>query len=74
MAKKQGVQKKRKVIVEAIGQAHIHSSFNNITFSSTCGVWGFADTISFWRNSEYIFSDRFDYVNRTGNEECDSDC
>ncbi len=30
MAKKQGTQKKRKVIVEATGQAHIHSSFNNI--------------------------------------------
>jgi small subunit ribosomal protein S11 len=30
MAKKTGVQKKRIVKVESSGQAHIHSSFNNI--------------------------------------------
>lgn len=30
MAKKVGTQKKKVVKVEAIGQAHIHSSFNNI--------------------------------------------
>ncbi|HHU57276.1 30S ribosomal protein S11 [Geofilum rhodophaeum] len=30
MAKKAGSQKKRVVKVEALGQAHIHSSFNNI--------------------------------------------
>lgn len=30
MAKKVGTQKKRVVKVEALGQAHIHSSFNNI--------------------------------------------
>jgi len=34
MAKKT-VQKKRKVIVEAIGEAHIHASFNNIIVSLT---------------------------------------
>lgn len=30
MAKKAGTQKKKIVKVEAIGQAHVHSSFNNI--------------------------------------------
>jgi small subunit ribosomal protein S11 len=35
MAKKSGTQRKRKVKVEAIGQAHIHSSFNNIIISLT---------------------------------------
>ncbi len=30
MAKKAGTQKKKTVKVEAIGQAHVHSSFNNI--------------------------------------------
>jgi small subunit ribosomal protein S11 len=30
MAKKAGTQKKKVVKVEAIGQAHVHSSFNNI--------------------------------------------
>jgi small subunit ribosomal protein S11 len=30
MAKKAGTQKKRVVKVEAAGQAHVHSSFNNI--------------------------------------------
>ena len=30
MAKKAGNQKKRVVVVEAQGEAHIHSSFNNI--------------------------------------------
>jgi small subunit ribosomal protein S11 len=30
MAKKAGTQKKRVVKVDALGQAHIHSSFNNI--------------------------------------------
>ena len=30
MAKKSGTSKKRKVQVTSIGQAHIHSSFNNI--------------------------------------------
>jgi small subunit ribosomal protein S11 len=30
MAKKAGTQKKRIVKVDALGQAHIHSSFNNI--------------------------------------------
>ncbi len=34
MAKKT-VQKKRKVVVEAIGEAHIHASFNNIIVSLT---------------------------------------
>ncbi len=33
MAKKSGSQKKRVVKVEAQGQAHIHSSFNNIIIS-----------------------------------------
>ena len=37
MAKKTGSTKKRVVIVEAIGQAHIHSSFNNIIVSLTNG-------------------------------------
>lgn len=36
MAKKKVVSnKKRKVAVEALGQAHIHSSFNNIIISMT---------------------------------------
>lgn len=35
MAKKAGTQKKRVVKVEAQGQAHIHSSFNNIIVSLT---------------------------------------
>lgn len=35
MAKKSGTQRKRKVKVEATGQAHIHSSFNNIIISLT---------------------------------------
>jgi len=34
MAKKT-VTKKRKVLVEAIGEAHIHASFNNIIVSLT---------------------------------------
>jgi small subunit ribosomal protein S11 len=33
MAKKTGSSKKKKVKVEAIGQAHIHASFNNIIIS-----------------------------------------
>ena len=33
MAKKSGSSRKRVVKVEAIGQAHIHSSFNNIIIS-----------------------------------------
>lgn len=35
MAKKAGTQKKRVVKVEAQGQAHIHSSFNNIIITLT---------------------------------------
>ncbi len=35
MAKKTGTQKKRVVIVEPVGQAHISSSFNNIIVSMT---------------------------------------
>lgn len=35
MAKKTVSAKKRKVVVEALGQAHIHSSFNNIIISLT---------------------------------------
>ena len=35
MAKKAGNQKKRVVNVEAVGQAHIHSSFNNIIITLT---------------------------------------
>ncbi len=35
MAKKTGLSKKRTVKVEAIGQAHIHASFNNIIISLT---------------------------------------
>jgi len=35
MAKKKGISKKRKVHVEAEGQAHIHASFNNIIVSLT---------------------------------------
>jgi small subunit ribosomal protein S11 len=33
MAKKSGTSRKRVVKVEALGQAHIHSSFNNIIIS-----------------------------------------
>jgi small subunit ribosomal protein S11 len=33
MAKKTGVSKKRVVVVEPTGQAHVHSSFNNIIIS-----------------------------------------
>ncbi|MDP4186898.1 MAG: 30S ribosomal protein S11 [Bacteroidota bacterium] len=35
MAKKTGTSKKRVVKVEAVGQAHIHASFNNIIISLT---------------------------------------
>ena len=35
MAKKTGSSRKRTVKVEAIGQAHIHASFNNIIISLT---------------------------------------
>lgn len=35
MAKSSKSTKKRKVIVEAIGEAHIHASFNNIIISLT---------------------------------------
>ena len=35
MAKKPGTTKKRVVKVEAVGQAHIHSTFNNIIISLT---------------------------------------
>lgn len=35
MAKKSGASKKRTVKVEPVGQAHIHSSFNNIIISLT---------------------------------------
>lgn len=35
MAKKTGVVKKKVVKVEALGQAHIHSTFNNIIISLT---------------------------------------
>lgn len=35
MAKKSGTSKKRTVKVEPVGQAHIHSSFNNIIVSMT---------------------------------------
>lgn len=38
MAKKSGSQKKRVVKVEAQGQAHIHSSFNNIIVTLTNGT------------------------------------
>jgi small subunit ribosomal protein S11 len=37
MAKKTGTSKKKTVKVEAIGQAHIHASFNNIIVSLTNG-------------------------------------
>jgi len=37
MAKKTGVLKKRVVRVEPIGQAHVHSSFNNIIVTLTNG-------------------------------------
>ncbi len=35
MAKKTGTSKKRVVKVEPVGQAHVHSSFNNIIISLT---------------------------------------
>ena len=35
MAKKTGTNKKRKVVVEANGMAHVHSSFNNIIITLT---------------------------------------
>jgi small subunit ribosomal protein S11 len=35
MAKKTGTSKKKSVKVEALGQAHIHASFNNIIVSLT---------------------------------------
>ena len=38
MAKKAGTQKKRIVKVEAQGQAHVHSSFNNIIISLTNAI------------------------------------
>lgn len=52
MAKKAGTQKKRVVKVEAQGQAHIHSSFNNIiiTLTNTNGQtisWSSAGKMNF---------------------------
>ncbi|MDO4461140.1 MAG: 30S ribosomal protein S11 [Bacteroidia bacterium] len=52
MAKKAGSQKKRVVKVEAIGEAHIHSSFNNIiiTLTNTNGQaisWSSAGKMNF---------------------------
>lgn len=52
MAKKVGAQKKRVVKVEAIGEAHIHSSFNNIiiTLTNTAGQaisWSSAGKMNF---------------------------
>ncbi len=35
MAKKTGTSRKRKVVVEANGMAHVHSSFNNIIVTLT---------------------------------------
>lgn len=35
MAKKTGTQKKKVVKIEPVGQAHVHSSFNNIIISLT---------------------------------------
>ena len=35
MAKKTGISKKRVVNVEAVGQAHVSSTFNNIIISMT---------------------------------------
>jgi small subunit ribosomal protein S11 len=37
MAKKTGTLKKKVVKVESVGQAHVHSSFNNIIISLTNG-------------------------------------
>jgi small subunit ribosomal protein S11 len=37
MAKKPGTSKKKTVKIEAVGQAHIHASFNNIIVSLTNG-------------------------------------
>ena len=52
MAKKVGAQKKRVVKVEAVGEAHIHSSFNNIiiTLTNTSGQaisWSSAGKMNF---------------------------
>ncbi|MBE6340700.1 MAG: 30S ribosomal protein S11 [Bacteroidales bacterium] len=52
MAKKAGNQKKRVVVVEAQGEAHIHSSFNNIiiTLTNTSGQaisWSSAGKMNF---------------------------
>lgn len=52
MAKKAGNQKKRVVVVEAQGEAHIHSSFNNIiiTLTNTNGQaisWSSAGKMNF---------------------------
>ncbi len=52
MAKKVGAQKKRVVKVEAQGEAHIHSSFNNIivTLTNTAGQaisWSSAGKMNF---------------------------
>jgi small subunit ribosomal protein S11 len=38
MAKKTGSQRKKVVKVEAVGQAHVHSSFNNIIVSLTNNI------------------------------------
>ncbi len=52
MAKKTGSSKKRTVKVEAIGQAHIHASFNNIIISLTNNAgqvisWGSSGKMGF---------------------------
>ena len=52
MAKKTGSSKKRSVKIEAVGEAHIHASFNNIIISLTNGQgqvisWGSAGKMGF---------------------------
>ena len=46
MAKKSVVTKKRNVKVDAIGQLHVHSSFNNIIVSLANGEGDYAIQIS----------------------------
>lgn len=70
MAKKAGTQKKRVVKVEATGQAHIHSSFNNIIITLTNNngqviSWASAGKMGFKGSKKNT-----PYAAQTASEEC----
>ena len=70
MAKKTGTLKKRVVKVEATGQAHVHSSFNNIivTLTNNSGQvisWASAGKMGFKGSKKNT-----PYAAQTASEEC----